>query len=430
MPYRASQDTQFIGAFGELTAAEELRVQELQALSDTAADEALGKLSGSVVKKEITEGGNYTLPTATDSILGGVKVGTGLEIAEGVLSADKQLATVYEVNTLQDFIDVLEDTTNTFKIILNPFYLTVSNNLSIEAAGFTYFMHSAGLLFSGDYNITLTSAEYSSPQINFYGGLSFVGQSVLRNITISASNACEAYINTTSFTASRAAVTATISAGYLMGLYYEKLTANIGGSLTGGTQSFWDNTTPISQTNATDLTDGGATTLHKHSYNNLDDKPTIPTLPVKASGAEVDTGEDDAKFVTPKAMEDSSYIKSLSGLNQTKAWTLIDPKGAYGKDHEIFVWKTDAAITITKIEVSCDADPATEITGDLKWADAFIGFGNATVINDFDTTAGVRSDTSITAGAVGAGKCIYISFDAEPLEAITQINFSITYDND
>ena len=32
----------------------------------------------------------------------------------------------------------------------------------------------------------------------------------------------------------------------------------------------------ISDVNATDLTDGGATTLHKHSYNNLDDKPTIP----------------------------------------------------------------------------------------------------------------------------------------------------------
>lgn len=33
----------------------------------------------------------------------------------------------------------------------------------------------------------------------------------------------------------------------------------------------------ISDANATDLTDSGATTLHKHSYNNLDDKPTIPT---------------------------------------------------------------------------------------------------------------------------------------------------------
>jgi len=32
----------------------------------------------------------------------------------------------------------------------------------------------------------------------------------------------------------------------------------------------------ISDENVTDLTDGEATTLHKHSYNNLDDKPTIP----------------------------------------------------------------------------------------------------------------------------------------------------------
>lgn len=32
----------------------------------------------------------------------------------------------------------------------------------------------------------------------------------------------------------------------------------------------------ISDVNATDLTDGGATTLHKHSYNDLDNKPTIP----------------------------------------------------------------------------------------------------------------------------------------------------------
>lgn len=32
-------------------------------------------------------------------------------------------------------------------------------------------------------------------------------------------------------------------------------------------------------------------------------------LPVKASGAETDTGTDDAKFLTPKALEDSDYIK-------------------------------------------------------------------------------------------------------------------------
>jgi len=36
------------------------------------------------------------------------------------------------------------------------------------------------------------------------------------------------------------------------------------------------------------------------------------TVPVKATGAEVDTGTDDAKFVTAKAMEDSSYAKTTA----------------------------------------------------------------------------------------------------------------------
>lgn len=34
------------------------------------------------------------------------------------------------------------------------------------------------------------------------------------------------------------------------------------------------------------------------------------TVPVKATGAEIDTGTDDAKFATPKAIEDSLYIKA------------------------------------------------------------------------------------------------------------------------
>jgi hypothetical protein len=41
---------------------------------------------------------------------------------------------------------------------------------------------------------------------------------------------------------------------------------------------------------------------------------TPAAVPVKATGAEVDTGTDDAKFVTAKAMEDSSYTKSALPL--------------------------------------------------------------------------------------------------------------------
>jgi hypothetical protein len=40
------------------------------------------------------------------------------------------------------------------------------------------------------------------------------------------------------------------------------------------------------------------------------------------------------------------------------------------------------------------------------------------------------SDDTITAGAVAAGKCIYIAFDSAPNTAITQMSVDITYDYD
>lgn len=109
-------------------------------------------------------------------------------------------------------------------------------------------------------------------------------------------------------------------------------------------------------------------------------------------------------------------------------FTIASPAAVYAVSSVVpLVLSTDAAITITRVNVSCDADPTTEVAGDLKWADAYIGLANATVINDFDTTAGVRDDSSITAGNVASGKCIYISFDASPDAATKAICFDITY---
>ncbi|MFA6897252.1 MAG: hypothetical protein WCQ96_03130 [Patescibacteria group bacterium] len=62
----------------------------------------------------------------------------------------------------------------------------------------------------------------------------------------------------------------------------------------------------ISDINATDLTDGGATTLHKHSYNNLDDKPTIPTVPSMASVSDINTGTDTTKTINADALAGSN----------------------------------------------------------------------------------------------------------------------------
>lgn len=122
-----------------------------------------------------------------------------------------------------------------------------------------------------------------------------------------------------------------------------------------------------------------------------------------------------------------SLTNNITGEIKHLRFTLVDPNGVQAKDNEVCIWLvTDAAITISKITVALDA-AGNDIAGDLKYADAFIGLANPVVINDFDTTSGVRVDTSISIGAVPSGKCIYISFDASPNAAITQVAFDIEY---
>jgi len=134
------------------------------------------------------------------------------------------------------------------------------------------------------------------------------------------------------------------------------------------------------------------------------------------------------KIVFDNIISTTSNIQSMP--HQLK-FTIIDPPGAYAKSTIIPLWvKTDAALTITNIEFRCDADPTTEVTGDIKYADDLIGLANATVINDIDTTAGTRSDSSITSATVAAGKSIYLSYDTTPDAATKFHSGTITFDYD
>jgi hypothetical protein len=135
-------------------------------------------------------------------------------------------------------------------------------------------------------------------------------------------------------------------------------------------------------------------------------------------------------FTTPN-IGIATATGNIKGMPQHLRFTILDPHNVYDMDTQICIWnKTDAALTVTNLEVTCDANPATQIFGDVKYADTFIGLGTPVVINDFDTTNGVRSDSTITSGSVAAGKCIYIQFDSQPIQAITQINFDLQFDYD
>ncbi len=114
------------------------------------------------------------------------------------------------------------------------------------------------------------------------------------------------------------------------------------------------------------------------------------------------------------------------------SFNLANPDGLFALDAEWW-WAENIpfAITIDSFRVTLNADPTTELEFSLKFADAFIGFANATIIDDTATVAGV---TIVTAGmtdpTVPAGKTLYVLFDADPDDAITQAGFTIFYSVD
>jgi hypothetical protein len=120
---------------------------------------------------------------------------------------------------------------------------------------------------------------------------------------------------------------------------------------------------------------------------------------------------------------------TISGVTNCWDLTLLNPNGVYTVDHEVFLAVALGALTVTKLQVSCNAT-ANDIAGDLKRADDFIGFANPVVLESFDTSAGVRVDSSIASGAVASGKVVYLSFDSAPATAISQAHFHVEWDYD
>lgn len=183
------------------------------------------------------------------------------------------------------------------------------------------------------------------------------------------------------------------------------------------------------------VADGGAVTIadssHYHSVNDL----------VAGSSARFlaritnETGSGALVAGTSPTITGANLgvvaASTVSGQIQHLRFTLVAPNAlvtAVGSPYNIPIWASvDSAITVTRVKVTCNADPTTELTGDVKYADAFIGLANAVVINDFDTATGVRDDSSISTASVAAGKCLYISFDAVPESALKTISFDILY---
>ena len=161
------------------------------------------------------------------------------------------------------------------------------------------------------------------------------------------------------------------------------------------------------------------------------------TLPNSASDAALSAGQI-ALNTTDKQLSVHNGTKEVAiPLIHTKSWSFDPDAVCDGAVDRLFLmtvastWAPEG-ITITGWRVSFEADPTTEADLDLKFADAFIGVANATVMDVLDTTAGVSSETSaanINGGAaVAVGKVLYLEFGTAYTETTHQIIFEMDYE--
>jgi hypothetical protein len=140
--------------------------------------------------------------------------------------------------------------------------------------------------------------------------------------------------------------------------------------------------------------------------------PTAPTAAANTNTTQIAT---------------TAFAVAQDKLARHLRFTIVDPFNVYAKDSHIsLIPNLDAAITITGFVVTLDSTSATQIAGDIACADSFITLANPAVLHAFDTTAGYFSSGAETLN-VAAGKYLYLVFDAQPIAAITQISFDITY---
>jgi len=131
----------------------------------------------------------------------------------------------------------------------------------------------------------------------------------------------------------------------------------------------------------------------------------------------------------PGANWQSFPAGEVSGVTHTWRIPIVDPNTVVTASTVIPIGYTEAALTITRVRASTD-NASYELSGDVKYADALIGLANATVVNDFDTTSGVRDDSTITSASIASGKFVYLSFDSAPDANIGDCVIHITWDYD
>jgi hypothetical protein len=121
----------------------------------------------------------------------------------------------------------------------------------------------------------------------------------------------------------------------------------------------------ISDANAIDLTDGGATTLHKHSYTNLDNKPTIPDELADLTADSTHRTVTDAEKTTWNAKQ-AALTEGTDYLNKTHLDAAYEPKNANIQSH---ISNSSNPHTVTKAQIGLgNCDDTTDLNKPVSTA--------------------------------------------------------------
>lgn len=155
---------------------------------------------------------------------------------------------------------------------------------------------------------------------------------------------------------------------------------------------------------------------------------TVAGIVELLTDAEAVLGSDTERAMTAANLK---YLidNRFPGLTRHLRGEMVDPDAVYAIDGEhCLIPKTDAALTFTAYDVTCDANPTTEFDCDLYWADDFVTRANATKLADITTTDGKVSATGQTL-SVAAGKAVYLVL-ADPDDDIKSVTWDFHYDYD
>ena len=142
-----------------------------------------------------------------------------------------------------------------------------------------------------------------------------------------------------------------------------------------------------------------------------------------------DTSVATTAFVTGEVKK-----KYVSGTEADFYGTLLDPQAIYavdGTNHAVTIANNvPAAFTITEINVSCDADPTTEITLTFQHKTAGAGYGTPTTIEAVTTTNGAATiTTGFDDATIPAGTKLFMTL-SDPDDALNECAWQIEGDWD